>query len=27
MSSVKNGHLAHHKGWTVKKVSISLWEN
>jgi hypothetical protein len=24
MSSVKNGHLAHYKGWTIKKVSTSL---
>lgn len=23
MSSVKNGHLAHYKGWTIKKVSKS----
>ena len=24
MSSVKNGHLAHYKGWTIKKVSTAL---
>jgi hypothetical protein len=23
MSSVKNGHLEHYKGWTIKKVSKS----